>query len=1099
MNRVHLRMVVKAGSVHEEPHERGFAHLIEHLVFRHTESFKDNDIQQFLSSLGAKPGADSNATTHHDYTSFGLTIPVDERTIDYGYSFVDMGVKVLSEMAMKAQFTEKILDQERRIVIEECRLNQTIIAKRNSLVSQTALGDTPYANTSPIGDMDTVKHCTISQLQTFYHKWYHPANMAIIAVGGFQDASIITELIEKYFQGINLPLHIERAAPNSNVRNLLTPDLRLPTISPAIFAPQMPPPIDRSADSWPSGFYSPSTSRRVSIESIESPRSTSSEEGSLRFFMTKTKDDSQSHIVLMFRQIEAPLVGSLAELKTRITVQVLSWLLNNRANLLVNAYLGRLFDLVASEGRLTSTIRAFELGFSCAPGSELETLHRVATEIERLKRFLIAEEDMEVIKTLTMELCERDAKIKRNGTASDLAAEKITNYFLYNETFESNAWEEPLWKRVIESWTLSDFHIAAQHIFDMNSAVIFVSLPDGDPQQDLRSSRASRQPQQEQPASPNDEPQEPIAAAPPRPELSRADFVGVIKSVSKLDMDPIYYYRMPKILPPEQIPDPGIVAAVAKKGPKCTIYTFENGARVQLNSVDPSDQKNSLGVDLELNAEGGLAEFWFTEGLTAFHSALISNAFAKYISVGGVAMGSSPVELGVILVHIETYLFERRARFSALPTRLETLLQIIYCLFINHPSNWRQDFCRQELDLMLDFSRTARSPEAKLRERAIAINWSKHPLIKPLSQSDLEKVSIETAVRFFEKAWSNPAEFLFRLSGDFSTPELQQKALTLVSMYIGSIPERKTGDWDPDNRAAALLSANSKLARSVRFRKGVRREVIYEGEEGAAHCLLCFPIPSFKTTLELQVSEVVTIMLEQHLFQILRSHLARVYSVSVSTIHHFGPFFPGEVSIQFICDPRDVLQLADYVFDAIEDLQLHGPSHRLLESSRNIYRKQHEQPDSPSFGPSFSSSKPHTSHSSSTHTVLNNAGGIPTSTSPRPSGSSPSPSHTPTLSAFADDNDGLRYLFGLKASTRDMDLLLDNKLAKWLFTLLFPLDNFVQVTLLPESYIPKPPKKGWNPLLVVVGAAAVASTAFALFQKLRPLYSAQASNSVNNK
>lgn len=1077
---------MKVGSVHEQAMERGFAHLIEHLVFRHTESFKDNEIQRFLSSLGAKPGADSNATTFHDYTSFGLTIPVDERTIDYGFSHVDMGVKVLSEMAMKAQFTERILEQERRIVMEECRLNQTNIAKRNALVSKAALGDTPYANTAPIGNMDTLRLCTVEQLADFYRKWYHPANMTIIAVGGFQDASLVTELIERHFGGPDVLSQVRDAAPTSNIRDLLTSELRLPIISPAIFAPQPSIPMDQSIESLPR-HYSPDVSRRASIESSESPRS--SEEGGLRFFLTKTKDDSQSHVVLTFRQIEAPLVGSLAELKTRITVQVLSWLLNNRANILVNAYLGRLFDLVASESRLTSTIRAFEIGFSCAPGCELETLHRLITEIERLKRFLIADEDMELIKSLTMELCERDAKIKRKGIASDVAADKIAKCFLYNEPFEGNNWAEHVWRKVIDSWTPTDFQLAAQHIFDMNSAVLFVSLPDIDSQRSTTPSRAPREPAHV-PSSADTEPQEEIEAAPPRPELAKSDFLDVIRGVERMELDPIYYYKMPKILRPDQIPDPGRIVSVTNKGPTCTIYTLENGARVQLNSVEDSDQKNSLGIDLELNAEGGLAEFWCAEGLSAFHSALVSNAFAKFISIGGVAMGSSPVELGVILVQIDTYLFERRARFSALPARLETMLQIIYCLFMNHPAQWELDFCRQELDLMLDFSRTIRSPEAKMRERAIALSWNNHALIRPLSESDLKKVSIDAAVRFFERAWSNPAEFLFKLKGDFSTPELQQRALSLISRYIGSIPERVDGVWDPETRSTALVAANSKLARSVRFRKGVRREVLYDAEEGTARVLLCFPIPSFKTSLEFEVSEVVTLMLETHLFQILRSHLARVYSVSVSSVHHFGPFFPGDASIQFVCDPRDVPQLIDRVFDAIEDLQTHGPSHRLLESSRNIYRKQHE-PSSPyPYNRSFSPSANHSG-----------AGAAPTTANKASTGHSNSTSlHSPASLNPFEEHDGFNTLFGTKAPTRDIDLLLDNKLAKWLFTLLFPLDNYVQVTMLPESFVPPKPKQSWaSPLILAVGAVAVASTAFAAFQKLRPLYSAYSTNSVNSK
>jgi predicted Zn-dependent peptidase len=1029
MDRVHLRLVVRVGSVNEQPHERGFAHLIEHLLFRHTESFKDNEIQRFLSSVGAKPGADSNATTYHDYTVFNLMIPVDERTIDFGFSDVDMGVKVLAEMALRAHFTERILEQERRIVLEECRLNQTNIAKRNALASKIALSNTPYADKAPIGDLEMLKSCRIEHLIEFYHKWYQPSNMAVIAVGGFQDPKIIIDLIDRHFSEATLPPHVTKETAKFDVRNILH-DFDLPSIPPSLFAQDAAERALRLSVSQ-ERFPSPVASRRISVDSSESPPRAPSKRPT--FFITRNRDDSQSHVVLMFRYVEQPNVGSLEELKSNLTIRVLSWLLNNRANLLVNAYLGRLMDLVASESRITSTIRVFEIGFSCASGCELETLGRVITEIERLKRFLIADEDMEQIKILSHELCEREVHLKESGVSSEFSADKIVKHYLYNEPLEDTTWSPHLMARVIASWTTSDFQLAAQKLLDVASSVLFVSLsgPETTSSQRLAANGKQGSHHREVSGSLSDGNSESVAAV-VIPELTESDFTDVMKKAARMELDPIYYYKIPQIMKPEEIPDPGRIVSVTVKSPSVTVYTLENGARVQLNSVPALDQRHSLGIDLEVNAEGGLAEFWCAEGLSALHSALVSNAFAKYISLGGVPLGSSPFELGVILVSLETFLFERRARFSALPTRIETLLQLVHCMFRSHPAKWKEEFCEQELELMLEFSRVSRAPEVKLRERAIALCWQNNSLIRPLSESDLQKVSIQTAIRWFERAWSNPAEFLFQFTGNFSTPDLQQRAINLVSRYIGSIPERMEGDFSAEARAQSLIKANAKVGKTIKFRPAIRRDVIYEAEEGTAHVLLCFPIPSFKTHLDFAVAEVVTIMLESHLFQLLRSHLARVYSVSVTPVHHFGAFFPGDITIQFVCDPKLVQTLIDRVFDAIDDLQTHGPSHRLLESSRTIYRKQKE-----------------------------------------------------AKNTLASETDGLQSLFGSRVATRDLDLLLDNKLAKWLFGLLFPLDNYVQVVMLPESHIPPPKPSNWaSPLIFgTIGALALGTLSFATFNR----------------
>jgi zinc protease len=56
-NRVFLKLVVRTGSVHEEPHELGVAHLLEHLAFRRTLHFSDNEITSYLQSIGCRAGS----------------------------------------------------------------------------------------------------------------------------------------------------------------------------------------------------------------------------------------------------------------------------------------------------------------------------------------------------------------------------------------------------------------------------------------------------------------------------------------------------------------------------------------------------------------------------------------------------------------------------------------------------------------------------------------------------------------------------------------------------------------------------------------------------------------------------------------------------------------------------------------------------------------------------------------------------------------------------------------------------------------------------------------------------------------------------------
>jgi hypothetical protein len=65
-----ISLVLDVGSLNEGDGEEGYAHFLEHLVFRSTKRFPDGAFYQFLQNIGASIGADANATTSFGNTSF---------------------------------------------------------------------------------------------------------------------------------------------------------------------------------------------------------------------------------------------------------------------------------------------------------------------------------------------------------------------------------------------------------------------------------------------------------------------------------------------------------------------------------------------------------------------------------------------------------------------------------------------------------------------------------------------------------------------------------------------------------------------------------------------------------------------------------------------------------------------------------------------------------------------------------------------------------------------------------------------------------------------------------------------------------------------
>src|SRR3990167_4934 len=75
-----LRLVVKVCSINETDEEQGIAHFVEHMVFRGSDNFADWEIINYLESIGAQFGPDTNAITSFDETCYYLTVPLERDT-----------------------------------------------------------------------------------------------------------------------------------------------------------------------------------------------------------------------------------------------------------------------------------------------------------------------------------------------------------------------------------------------------------------------------------------------------------------------------------------------------------------------------------------------------------------------------------------------------------------------------------------------------------------------------------------------------------------------------------------------------------------------------------------------------------------------------------------------------------------------------------------------------------------------------------------------------------------------------------------------------------------------------------------------------------
>src|ERR1051325_9818808 len=114
-NRAQFHLVVNAGSILETEKQQGLAHFLEHMAFNGTKNFQKNEIVNFLERIGMSFGADLNAYTSFDETSYRLEVPTDKPEV------VQKAMQVLEDWAHNITFDAQEIEKERGVVIEEWR------------------------------------------------------------------------------------------------------------------------------------------------------------------------------------------------------------------------------------------------------------------------------------------------------------------------------------------------------------------------------------------------------------------------------------------------------------------------------------------------------------------------------------------------------------------------------------------------------------------------------------------------------------------------------------------------------------------------------------------------------------------------------------------------------------------------------------------------------------------------------------------------------------------------------------------------------------------------------------------------------------------
>ncbi|MDR2150420.1 MAG: insulinase family protein [Spirochaetaceae bacterium] len=418
--RAYLTLAVNAGSLLEQEDERGLAHFVEHMAFNGTARFPEQDLINYLRSLGMRFGADVNAYTHYDKTVYGIEVPVKKD--ESGIRSIPLeALQIIDDWTYAITFDPKDVDEERPVIIEELRARGGLSDRIQQRMTAALFHDSRYATRSPKGLGEIIETAPASVLERFYKTWYRPDNMAVIFVGDFDGAALKANL-DSYFS-----------------------------------APAPTGPLNRPVYDLP-----PPKQGRLSIELITDPEQTTTLLSLYykRAHLARTNDLASYRLAVIDNLIE----------------RILSLHFSEKSADPDNAYLAGMSNYM----RYGASSRYYSLAVLAKTGAAHEALRELFLEKETIIRYGFTAEELEWAKRALISDMEQ-AVSEKETRESEYYLEELTDCFLYGASMPSIDWELDAVKRLLPGITEDDVTAVGRSYFASDDLTVLVIAPESEP------------------------------------------------------------------------------------------------------------------------------------------------------------------------------------------------------------------------------------------------------------------------------------------------------------------------------------------------------------------------------------------------------------------------------------------------------------------------------------------------------------------------------------------------------------------------------------------------------------------------------------------
>ena len=818
--RAEFYLATNVGAIQEEPDQDGLAHFLEHMCFNGTEHFPEKGILDYLRSIGAEFGRNINASTGFEETQYMLNnIPVQRETV------VDTCLMILCDYAHFVNNDPAEIDKERGVIIEERRQRRNAQWRTMERSLPYYFKGTKMENCTLIGRQESLETFKPESLVNFYRTWYHPDMQAVVVVGDV-DVDRTEAKIKEIFSVI------PKCENPKAKEHLKVPDNQEPIVG-IITDPETTVPTVEMA--WKSEAMPEQFNPTVIGQTQEL----------LKMLIGRIMAERFADIV---SQPDSPYLQGIVDISSLIYEDI-------------DAVMG---EVALKEDNILPGFKAFY------------------TEVERMKRFGFADDELERAKTDILTAFENAVNKAPTRRNPQFIGPILSNFFDKQPILEPET-ELQLGKQLlagINAQVLS--MLAAQMITDENLIVLYSG------------------PEKEGIATPTAE-----------------QLLQVIAEVKASEIKPLEGEEIAS-----EFLDPALLkGSKVKKTAKAiygaTQWTLKNGVKV---IVLPTDYTKDQ-ILLNLNKDGGLS-LVSNEDMPSMDQ----NIFALYQSNTGVA-GFSGTQVSKMLtgksVSVTPYIgqLETGIRGTSTQKDLETAFQLLYLYWMDPRFDPKEyDNGIQQLKAILP--NLQNQPTYKLQTELYKTLYGDHPRRQMISAETLEKANLETLEKVYRSLFSDIAGATMTIVGDVDLETLKP----LVEKYIGSLPKGK--------KAAKWVDTHEDIVKG-------RVENIFavDMQTPKSTVLQVWTADMSYTELDAAALDVVSYILDIRYTNSLREDEGGTYGASTAAQINRRPKEQALIQVSFDCRPSVCDKLRSLAIEGIRDLAENGPTDEEMDNAVKNLRK----------------------------------------------------------------------------------------------------------------------------------------------------------------